>query len=48
MTDPILTMCMLVIAAMGQSSTGPTFWTLPTAMLSARGGGRYSADQRSG
>jgi hypothetical protein len=25
---------MLVIAAMGQSSTGPTFWTLPTAMLS--------------
>jgi MFS family permease len=34
MTDPILTMTMLVIAAMGQSSTGPTFWTLPTAMLS--------------
>jgi len=34
MTDPILTMFMLVIAAMGQSSTGPTFWTLPTAMLS--------------
>ncbi|WP_158921892.1 MFS transporter [Acidisphaera sp. S103] len=34
MTDPILTMTMLVIAAMGQSSTGPTFWSLPTAMLS--------------
>jgi ACS family tartrate transporter-like MFS transporter len=34
MTDPILTMTMLVIAAMGQSSTGPCFWSLPTAMLS--------------
>lgn len=34
MTDPILTMFTLVIAAMGQASTGPTFWTLPTAMLS--------------
>ncbi len=34
MTDPILTMTMLVIASMGGSSTGPTFWTLPTAMLS--------------
>jgi ACS family tartrate transporter-like MFS transporter len=34
MTDPILTMFTLVIAAMGQSSTGPTFWSLPTAMLS--------------
>jgi ACS family tartrate transporter-like MFS transporter len=34
MTDPVLTMFMLVIAAMGQSSTGPTFWSLPTAMLS--------------
>ncbi len=34
MTDPILTMTMLVVAAMGQASTGPTFWTLPTAMLS--------------
>jgi MFS family permease len=33
MVDPIMTMTMLVIAAMGQSSTGPTFWTLPTAML---------------
>ena len=27
-------MVTLVIAAMGQSSTGPTFWSLPTAMLS--------------
>lgn len=34
MTDPVLTMAMLVIAAMGGSSTGPTFWSLPTAMLS--------------
>jgi MFS transporter, ACS family, tartrate transporter len=34
MTDPVLTMFTLVIAAMGQSSTGPTFWSLPTAMLS--------------
>jgi MFS family permease len=34
MTDPVLTMFMLVVAAMGQSSTGPTFWSLPTAMLS--------------
>jgi MFS transporter, ACS family, tartrate transporter len=34
MTDPVLTMVMLVVAAMGQSSTGPTFWSLPTAMLS--------------
>jgi MFS transporter, ACS family, tartrate transporter len=34
MVDPIMTMTMLVIAAMGQSSTGPTFWSLPTAMLS--------------
>lgn len=34
MVDPIMTMVMLVIAAMGQASTGPTFWTLPTAMLS--------------
>jgi MFS transporter, ACS family, tartrate transporter len=34
MTDPILTMTMLVIASIGGSSTGPTFWTLPTAMLS--------------
>ncbi|MGA3402342.1 MAG: MFS transporter [Acetobacteraceae bacterium] len=34
MTDPILTMTMLVIASIGGSSTGPTFWSLPTAMLS--------------
>ena len=34
MTDPVLTMVMLVVAAMGQASTGPTFWSLPTAMLS--------------
>ena len=34
MTDPMLNMATLVIAAMGQSSTGPTFWSLPTAMLS--------------
>jgi MFS transporter, ACS family, tartrate transporter len=34
MTDPILTMTMLVVASMGQSSTGPCFWSLPTAMLS--------------
>ena len=34
MTDPVLTMTMLVIASMGGSSTGPTFWSLPTAMLS--------------
>jgi ACS family tartrate transporter-like MFS transporter len=34
MTDPVLTMFTLVMAAMGQASTGPTFWSLPTAMLS--------------
>jgi MFS transporter, ACS family, tartrate transporter len=34
MTDPVLTMVMLVVASMGSSSTGPTFWSLPTAMLS--------------
>jgi MFS transporter, ACS family, tartrate transporter len=34
MTDPVLTMVMLVIASIGGSSTGPTFWSLPTAMLS--------------
>jgi len=34
MTDPVMTMVMLVIASMGGSSTGPTFWSLPTAMLS--------------
>ena len=34
MTDPVLTMTMLVVAAIGHSSTAPTFWSLPTAMLS--------------
>jgi len=34
MTDPVMTMTMLVVASIGQSSTGPTFWSLPTAMLS--------------
>jgi ACS family tartrate transporter-like MFS transporter len=34
MTDPFMTMAMLVLASMGQSSTGPCFWSLPTAMLS--------------
>jgi MFS transporter, ACS family, tartrate transporter len=34
MTDPVMTMAMLVVAAMGQSSTAPCFWSLPTAMLS--------------
>jgi ACS family tartrate transporter-like MFS transporter len=34
MTDPVLTMTMLVIAAIGGGATGPTFWSLPTAMLS--------------
>jgi ACS family tartrate transporter-like MFS transporter len=34
MTDPVLTMTMLIIASIGSSSTGPCFWSLPTAMLS--------------
>jgi MFS transporter, ACS family, tartrate transporter len=34
MVDPVMTMATLVITAMGQSSTGPCFWSLPTAMLS--------------
>jgi MFS transporter, ACS family, tartrate transporter len=34
MTDPVMTMAMLVLASIGQSSTGPCFWSLPTAMLS--------------
>lgn len=34
MTDPVPTMVMLIIASMGGSSTGPTFWMLPTTMLS--------------
>src|SRR5271169_1222143 len=29
MTDPVMTMAMLAVAAMGQSSTGPFFWSLP-------------------
>jgi ACS family tartrate transporter-like MFS transporter len=34
MIDPIMTMTMLVVASIGSSSTGPCFWSLPTAMLS--------------
>ena len=34
MVDPVLTMAMLVITAMGQTSAYPPFWALPTAMLS--------------
>ena len=34
MADPVLTMAMLVIATMGQTSAYPPFWSLPTAMLS--------------
>jgi MFS family permease len=33
-TDPVLTMAMLVFAAIGQTSAYPAFWALPTAMLS--------------
>jgi MFS family permease len=32
--DPVVMMVALVLAQMGQSSIAPTFWTLPTAMLS--------------
>jgi ACS family tartrate transporter-like MFS transporter len=32
--DPILMMAAIILAQMGQSSIAPTFWTLPTAMLS--------------
>jgi sugar phosphate permease len=32
--DPVLMMIAIILAQMGQSSIGPTFWTLPTAMLS--------------
>ena len=32
--NPIIMMTALVVAQMGQSSIAPTFWTLPTAMLS--------------
>jgi MFS transporter, ACS family, tartrate transporter len=34
MTDPVLTMTMLVLSSIGASATGPCFWSLPTAMLS--------------
>ena len=37
MTDPVMTMAMLVVAAMGQSSTGPCFWSLPTAIADTTG-----------
>ena len=32
--DPVIMMVALVLAQMGQSAIAPTFWTLPTAMLS--------------
>ena len=32
--DPMLMFSVLMIAQMGQSSIGPTFWPLPTAMIS--------------
>jgi ACS family tartrate transporter-like MFS transporter len=32
--NPIMMMVALVLAQMGQASIAPTFWTLPTAMLS--------------
>jgi MFS family permease len=32
-TSPVLLMAALIVAAMGQSSIAPTFWSLPTAML---------------
>ena len=32
--DPTLMMVAIILAQMGQSSIAPTFWTLPTAMLS--------------
>lgn len=32
--DPVLMMAALILGQMGQSSIAPTFWTLPTAMLS--------------
>ena len=49
MADPVLTMVMLVIASIGVSSTGPTFWTLPTAMLSGTAAaGGIALDQCAG
>ncbi|MGD0102985.1 MAG: MFS transporter [Rhodopila sp.] len=32
--SPVLTMIAIIVSQMGQSSIAPTFWTLPTAMLS--------------
>jgi nitrate/nitrite transporter NarK len=32
--NPVVMMVALVLAQMGQSAIAPTFWTLPTAMLS--------------
>ena len=32
--NPVIMMVALVLAQMGQSAIAPTFWTLPTAMLS--------------
>jgi sugar phosphate permease len=32
--DPILLMIAIILSQMGQSAIAPTFWTLPTAMLS--------------
>ncbi len=32
--DPVLTMIAIIVAQMGSAAIAPTFWTLPTAMLS--------------
>ena len=32
--DPVLTMIAIILSQMGQAAIAPTFWTLPTAMLS--------------
>jgi len=34
LNSPVLTMIAIIVSQMGQSSIAPTFWTLPTAMLS--------------
>jgi MFS transporter, ACS family, tartrate transporter len=34
LTDPTLLMVAIILGQMGQSAIAPTFWTLPTAMLS--------------
>jgi MFS family permease len=34
LNDPVFLMIAIILAQMGQSSIAPTFWTLPTAMLS--------------